>query len=313
MVLDPQAKVLLVQMEAAGSPPLESLPPAEARQAFRALEGSSNEHLESVAKIESQRIPGPNGDIQIRVYTPEGEGPHPAFVFFHGGGWVIGDLDTHDNICRSLTNLANCVVVSVDYRLAPEHKFPIPIEDCYAASQWVFEHPSELNIDADKIAVGGDSAGGNLAAVVTHLAKERGTPKLSYQLLFYPSTDFTRETESMQDNAEGYFLTKDSMIYFRNHYLKNQEDARNLLASPLLVEDLSELPPAMVVTAEYDPLRDEGEAYANRLQGAGVPVILKRFEGMIHGFVSMADKLDKGKEALQFAADSLRNGFEKVK
>ncbi|UOR10557.1 alpha/beta hydrolase [Halobacillus amylolyticus] len=259
MVLDPQVKVLLQQMEAAGAPPLESLPPVYARQAFQELEANSAEPQEPVAKAENRSIPGPSGDINVRAYTPEGAGPHPALVFYHGGGWVIGNLDTHDNVCRALTNLAKCVVISIDYRLAPEHKFPAAVDDCYASAQWIIEHPSEFNIDASKVAVGGDSAGGNLSAVICHLAKERGTLNLAHQLLFYPATDFTAETPSMRENAEGYFLTKGSMLYFRDHYLRTSEDAGNPLASPFLIDDLSELPSATVITAEYDPLRDEGK------------------------------------------------------
>ncbi|UOQ91571.1 alpha/beta hydrolase [Halobacillus shinanisalinarum] len=311
MVLDRQVKVLLQQIEAAGAPPLESLPPVYARQAFQELEGNSEEPPEPVAKAENRSISGLSGDINVRAYTPSGEGPHPALVFYHGGGWVIGNLDTHDNVCRALTNLANCVVISIDYRLAPEHKFPAAVDDCYAAAQWIIEHPSEFNIDASKVAVGGDSAGGNLSAVICHLAKERGTFNLAHQLLFYPATDFTAETESMRENAEGYFLTKGSMFYFRDHYLRTPEDAANPLASPFLIDDLSGLPPATVITAEYDPLRDEGEAYANRLKEAGVPVTLKRYDGMIHGFVSMADKLDQGKRALEQAGHLLRSAFDK--
>ncbi|MFD2923419.1 alpha/beta hydrolase [Halobacillus naozhouensis] len=311
MVLDPQVKVLLEQLEANGAPPLESLPPEYARQAFEALEGNAGEAQEPVEGIEERSIPGPNGAIDIRLYTPRGTGPHPALIFFHGGGWVVGSLDTHDNVCRALTNLADCVVVSVDYRLAPEHKFPAAVDDCYTAAKWIADHPFPFNIDPSRIAVGGDSAGGNLSAVISHLAKERGTPKLVHQLLIYPSTDFTVETASMKDNSEGYFLTRGSMVYFRDHYLRTPEDAQNPLASPFLINNLSELPTATVITAEYDPLRDEGEAYARRLKEAGVPVVLKRYEGMIHGFVSMADKLDQGKRALEQAAGELRSSFKK--
>ncbi|HET7577792.1 MAG TPA: alpha/beta hydrolase [Bacillales bacterium] len=309
MALDPKVKVLLEEMEAAGTPPLDSLPPAQAREAFQGLNQLSAEQAEPVAKVENRSIPGPEADIPVRIYSPDGEEPHPAVVFFHGGGWVIGNLDSHDNVCRALTNLANCVVVSVDYRLAPESKFPAAVHDCYAATQWVFEHPSELNIDSSRVAVAGDSAGGNLSAVVSHMAKERGTPELVHQVLIYPATDFTATTESLRENAEGYFLTKGEMFYFRDHYLSGPEDAENPMASPYLNNDYSGLPPATVITAEYDPLRDEGEAYALRLKEAGVPVTQKRYEGMIHGFVSMADELEQGKQALQFAADSLRSAF----
>lgn len=311
MTLDPQVKTLLEQMEAYDAPPLESLPPVQAREAFKALNQNSVETTESVAKVENRSIPVEGGQIPIRVYKPEGKGPHPALVFFHGGGWVIGDLDSHDNVCRTLTNLADCVVVSVDYRLAPEHKFPTAVYDCYDAAKWVFEHPGELNVDASRIAVGGDSAGGNLTAVVSYLAREKAAPKLVHQLLIYPATDFTADNASLRENGEGYLLTEDSMVYFRNHYLRTSDDVRNPLASPFLIDDLSGLPPATVITAEYDPLRDEGEAYAEQLKEAGVPVTLKRYGGMIHGFVSMADELDQGKKALNQAAESLRSAFAK--
>lgn len=310
MVLDPQVKALLEQLEASDAPPMESLPPQKARAGFQSLNQSPTEELEPVGYLSNRVISGPGGDLPIRIYTPEGTGPFPVLVFYHGGGWVIGDLDSHDNICRSLTNLANIVVVSVDYRLAPEHKFPAAVDDCYTAFRWVSEHPSELNIDSSHIAVGGDSAGGNLSTVVSYLTKQRGGPQLAYQLLLYPSTHISADTASHRENGEGYFLTTESMTYFRNHYLRTAEDAEDPLVSPYLIEDLSGLPPAMVVTAEYDPLRDEGEAYARRLKEAGVPVITKRYDGMIHGFISMAGQLDKGKQALQDAAQALRSAFD---
>lgn len=311
MVLDPQAKTLLEQMEAAGSPPLESLPPVQARAMMDKMFQSEEKTPEPVEEVIDRSIPGPDGEIPVRVYTPEGTGPFPALVFFHGGGWVIGSLDSHDNICRALANLMQGVVISVDYRLAPEHKFPVAVDDCYEATKWVFEHPSEFNIDSASIAVGGDSAGGNLSAVVSYLSSKRGIPKVAFQLLLYPGTHFSFDTDSHRENAEGYFLTKGSMIYFRDHYLDKPEDVQNPLASPLLIDDLSGLPPATIITAEYDPLRDEGEAYANRLKEAGVPVTLTRYDGMIHGFVSMADQLDKGKKALQQAGESLRIALDK--
>ncbi|WP_431801861.1 alpha/beta hydrolase [Halobacillus andaensis] len=310
MVLDPQVKALLDQLKVMGAPPLEQLPPEQARQLFRMLAGS-REEKEAVHQVTNQKIPGPDGEIPIRVYKPEGAGQHPALVFFHGGGWVIGDLDTHDNVCRALTNLAGCAVISVDYRLAPEHKFPAAVEDSFTALEWAAEHAEDLNIERGKIAVGGDSAGGNLSAVVAMMAREKGMPSLVCQLLFYPATDFTADTESMRENAEGYFLTRESMNFFRNHYLNNEEDANNWYASPSLAENLSGLPEAFIITAEYDPLRDEGEAYAHRLKEANVPVTLKRYDGMIHGFLSMASQIEQGKTALQEAAHKLRSSFNK--
>lgn len=309
MTLDPQVKELVNLMEAEGAPPIASQSPEEARRAYKDMK--YDEEVESVHEVQNRIIPSPDGDIPVRVYLPEGKGPHPALLFFHGGGWVIGDIDTHDNVSRALTNLADCVVVSVDYRLAPEAKFPAAVDDCYAATLWVSENASEFNIDPSRIAVGGDSAGGNLTAVISYLSRENGLPKLVHQLLFYPATDFTADNNSRCENATGYFLTIDDINYFSNHYLDKKEDYKNPLASPFLIDNLTGLPPATVITAEYDPLRDEGEAYAKRLKEAGVPVTLTRYDGMIHGFVVMASQLDKGKLALKQAAASLKKTFEK--
>jgi acetyl esterase len=249
------------------------------------------------------------GTIPIRVYTPTGTGPFPILVFFHGGGWVIGDLESHDGLCRSLTNAVGCVTVSVDYRLAPEHKFPAAPEDCYAAAKWVADNAATINGDPQRIAVGGDSAGGNLTAVVSLMARDRGGPKLVYQLMIYPATDYFPDTPSMRDNADGYFLTKVDMVWFLNHYLTSEADAKDPYMSPIKANDLHGLPPAMVITAEFDPLRDEGELYAARLKEAGVPVVLKRYDGMIHGFLSMSAMLVQGKKAHEDAVAGLRSAF----
>ncbi|MGY4691622.1 alpha/beta hydrolase [Salibacterium sp. K-3] len=307
-MLDPQVKKLLEQIEASGAPRMETLSPEQARIAFQDM-NQTVEKQEPVGEVKNRTVPGPNGNIPIRVYIPENTGPFPGLIFFHGGGWVTGDLDTHDNMCRAFTNLAECVVISVDYRLAPEHKFPTAVEDCYKTAQWVYEHPSEFNVSPSHLAVGGDSAGGNLAAVVSCLAKKRGTLKLVCQMLLYPATDFSFDTISYRENAEGYGLTKDNMKYFRYHYLRTLEDSKDPLASPNLIRELKNLPPAVIITAEYDPLRDEGEAYANQLKDAGVPVILQRYDGMIHGFIGMAEQLDQGQKALEQAANLLRSAF----
>jgi acetyl esterase len=213
---------------------------------------------------------------------------------------VVGDLDTHDGTCRSLTKLAGCVTVSVDYRLAPEHKFPIPAEDAFAATQWAAANAASL---------GGDSAGGNLAAAVTLMARERGGPHLAEQLLIYPVTNFSFDTSSYESNALGYLLTRDVMRWFWDHYLPSEEDGHNPLASPLQAPDLRGLPPALVITAEFDPLCDEGEAYGERLREAGVPVTVSRYDGMIHGFVGLAGIFPQGRRALQESADALRHAF----
>lgn len=307
MALDPQAKFFLEQMEAAGAPPMSSLSPEEARLTtdFSALAGNA----ETVGKVENRTIPGPGGEIPVRIYTPEGEGPFPSLVFYHGGGWVIGDLDTVDVPCRLLANRANCVVVSVDYRLAPEHKFPAAADDAYAAAKWVVENGPSIQVDSSRVAVGGDSAGGNLAAVVSLMARDKNEISLAYQLLIYPVTNHSYETVSYGDNADGYLLTKDSMIWFWDHYLRDAEDGKNPYASPLQAEDLSGLPPALVITAEFDPLRDEGEAYAQRLKEAGVQVEDTRYNGMIHGFFWMPGALEQGMQAVNQAANALKRAL----
>jgi acetyl esterase len=310
MPLDSQVEAYLAEMAALNEPPLSTLTPEVIRQMIQMeIESGAREfgEPEPVAHIENRTIPSPAGDIPVRIYTPTGDGPFPVLVFFHGGGWVICNLDTHDSYCRSLANGTPCIVVSVDYRLAPEHKFPAAPEDCYAATQWIAEHAAEFNGDPARLAIGGDSAGGNLTAVISQLARDRGGPALSFQLLIYPATDFTADTLSMKENAEGYFLTADDMAWFTNHYLNSEEEKRNPLASPLLAADLSNLPPALVITAEYDPLRDEGEIYGQKLKEAGVPVTITRYEGMIHGFVGMP--FDKGKQAMAEACAALRGAF----
>jgi acetyl esterase len=307
MPLDPQAQAFLDQLVALNAPPMNTLSPEAARQAARMQIAMAGEP-EPVAKIENRTIPGPQGDIPIRVYTPEGIGPLPVLVFFHGGGWVICDLDTHDDACRSLANGTPCIVVSVDYRLAPEHKFPAAVDDCYAATQWVARNAASLNGDPARIAVGGDSAGGNLAAVIAQLARDRGEPSLVFQLLIYPATNFNSDTPSSRENADGYFLTRDDMIWFMNHYLNSPDDRNNPLASPLLASDLSGLPPALIITAEYDPLRDDGEQYGQKLKAAGVPITISRYDGMIHGFVTFP-WFDQGKQARAEASAALRAAF----
>ena len=207
-------------------------------------------------------IPGPDGPLGVRIYAPDAAAPLPVLVYFHGGGWVLGNLDTSDAQCRSLTNAIGCVTVSVDYRLAPEARFPAAVEDCYAATRWVADNASELGCDSKRVAVGGTSAGANLAAVVPLMARDRGHPSLAYQVLVYPITDGSMDTSSYRENAEGYFLTAGAMAWFWKHYINDDRDRSHPYAAPLNAADLSGLPPALVITAEYDPLRDEGEAYA---------------------------------------------------
>jgi len=307
MPLDPQAQNLLQQLALLELPPLSTLTPAQARQ-LRAKFRGKGLRPQTVPRVQNRTIPGSEGTIPVRIYTPEGSPPFPVLVYFHGGGWVLGDLDAADSTCRALAKGAGCVVVSVDYRLAPEHKFPAALDDAYAATQWVAAHATALNGDARRIAVAGDSAGGNLAAAVALMARDRGSPPLAHQLLIYPVTQYGFDTESYREYGQGGFgLTKDEMVWFWHHYLPRDADAGNPYASPLLAHDLSHLPPALMITAECDVLRDEAEAYAMRLQAAGVPVQLQRYKGMIHDFVGMAVVLDRGKEALAQMATYLQN------
>lgn len=309
MPLDLQADAFLQQLAAAGGPPLNALSVTEARQALLTLFAPSGER-EPVHKVEDRKIPIPGGPMPVRIYTPSSGGRLPVLVFFHGGGWVLGDLETHDAPCRTLANAAGCMVVAVDYRLAPEHKFPAAAEDCYAATKWVVLNAATLGGDPTRIAVGGDSAGGNLAAAVTLMARDRGAPSFTYQVLVYPVTDYAFTSASYRENADGYLLTTDLMQWFWHHYLPTEGDGQNPYASPLRdTREAEKLPPALVITAEFDPLRDEGEAYAARLRKAGVPVVLTRYNGMIHGFFSLGTVLEQGKKALAEAAAGLRAAF----
>ncbi|SEI48893.1 alpha/beta hydrolase fold domain-containing protein [Paraburkholderia diazotrophica] len=308
MALDPQAQAILDLMAAAGSPPLETRTPEEARVAASRLQALSGPP-EDVAKVENRTIAGAAGEIPVRIYTPQGGGPFPALVFFHGGGWVIGDLDIVDVPCRRIANRAGCVVVSVDYRLAPEHKFPTAVEDAYAVTEWLAANGSTVAVDASRLAVGGDSAGGNLAAVVALIAKDKATFALRHQVLLYPVTNHDFGTGSYRENGDGYYLTRAAMQWFWQHYLSDTRDGRHPYASPILADDHRGLPPALVITAEYDPLRDEGEAYAQRLASAGVPVRAERYSGMIHGFCWMPGAIEQGGHALDMAAATLKEAF----
>jgi acetyl esterase len=262
-----------------------------------------------VAAVAELALPGGEGPIPVRVYTPaEAAAPTPAVVYFHGGGWVIGSLDTHDGLCRALANRARAVVVSVDYRLAPESPFPAAPEDCYAAVGWVAAHGHEIGVDGGRIAVAGDSAGGNLAAVVSLMARDRGGPQLRHQALIYPVTDHDFERPSYRQNADGYLLTRAGMQWFWDHYAPTSRRS-DAYVSPLRAEKLVGLPPATLVTAEFDPLRDEGEAYAARLSEAGVPVESVRYDGMIHGFVQLFPVFDAGRRATDRLGEILRSAL----
>jgi acetyl esterase len=263
-----------------------------------------------VAAVKDLEIPGPVGRIPVRVYRPSERTDLPLLVYLHGGGWAICSLETHDASCRELANAAACVVVSVDYRLAPEHRFPAAPEDCYAALTWTARNAASLGADARRLAIGGDSAGGNLAAVVALMARDREGPRLCHQLLVYPVTDHAFDTASYRENADAPILTREIMQGFWGLYLARAEDGHNPYASPLRAPDLSGLPPAHVITAEYDPLRDEGEAYARRLAAAAVPVTQRRFDGMIHGFFGFGELIDLAREAVADAARELRRAFD---
>jgi acetyl esterase len=302
MALDPQAQAVLDQLAALGIPDFTTLEPQAARQLSNVPPPSPPE----VASVQDRTIPGPAGEIRIRVVTPEGRAPFPGLVYFHGGGFVICGLDSHEGVCRELANESGCVVVSVDYRMAPEARFPAAPEDCYAATRWVAENAGEVGIDASRLAVGGDSAGGNLAAVVSLMARDRGGPALRHQLLVYPVTDHSFSTASYQENAEGYMLTREMMKWFWGHYLGPDGDGAHAYASPLRAETLGGVPPAHLITAEFDPLRDEGEAYAERLRGAGVAVTGKRYAVVNMVFFSWSFAIDAGGAAISAAGGELR-------
>ena len=286
MPVDPHIAPLLELLKTV--PSMSEGSPEEAREAFRQLTvgGRQAENVVPVRSVEDLTIPGPAGDLGARVYRPEVEGPVPTVMLFHGGGWVIGDLDTHDNTARSICRDCSAVVVSVDYRLAPESPFPAAVDDAVAATRWVAERLTDFGGD-DRLAVAGDSAGGNLAAVVSQQLRDTGGPELVAQFLVYPATDVTGDYASRTENAEGYFLDLPTMAWFMEHYAADAAAHEDPRISPLRHPDLAGLPPAVIVTAEYDPLRDEGEAYAAALSEAGVPVEVRRFDGMIHGFFDM--------------------------
>lgn len=285
--LDPQAKLYLEMFSQ--MPAIHSLDYQTVREMF-ALAPPVEVELAPLAKVEDRLIPvAEDTEIKVRIYTPEGQGPFPLFVYYHGGGWVIGDLETADPSCRMIANRTGRVVVSVDYRLSPEYKFPIPVEDSYAALQWVSENASSINGNASNLVVGGDSAGGNLSAVVSLISKEQNGPDIAGQVLIYPVTALGYDTGSYQEFQQGFGLDRDLMIWFGDYYINNDDDRKNKYVAPLLAEDLSNLPPAYVLTAENDVLRDEGLAYAERLKQAGVKVETIIEPGLVHGyFTNMA-------------------------
>ena len=307
MPLHPDYEAMLRQLAEAGGPNLIEMEPAAAREMFRAMQPAPAELGEGVRNVS---IPGPAGELGLRIYAPAGDGPFPIAMMFHGGGWVIGDLDTADGQCRGVRDSAGCVVVSVDYRLAPEHRFPAAAEDCYAATCWARENAASLQGDPERFAVVGDSAGGNLAAVVALMARDRRGPAIDLQVLVYPVTDgVTFDTPSYRDNADGYMLTTEAMHWFWDQYADSAERA-NPYASPARADDLADLPPALVLTAEFDPLRDEGEAYAARLEAAGNRVQCERLDGLIHGFFSHGAVVPAARPGMEKVCAALRAAFD---
>ena len=308
--MHPQVESLRRRRIAAGVRPVRSLSVADARAADTAeVAGRATGEQEQVTDIVERSIPGPGGEIRARFYRPQCASPPPVLVYFFGGGWVLGSLDAADGVCRVLANATPCAVVAVEYRRAPEHRFPAAVEDCYAATSWVADHGAELDIDSRRLAVGGASAGGNLAAAVTLLARERRAPPLRFQLLVYPPLDHRADTPSRRETADPIFFDRDDLAWCWEHYLARESDGDSPLASPLREADLSGLPPALVITAEHDPVRDEGELYAHRLAAAGVPSELVRFEGLVHGFYSMNAELDAAERAQQLTASALRRAL----
>ena len=312
MPVDPQVQAFLAAQEQAAIenqvPPITEQTVEMARVGYLAVA----EMLGQGPDVDTgdSTVPGPAGEIPVRIYRPRDAGDAlPILVYYHGGGWVIGDLDTHDYACRELCAGTACLVVSVDYRLAPEAQFPAAVDDSWAALQWVAANAETLGGDPTRIAVGGDSAGGNLSAVMSLLARDNGGPELAFQLLVYPAVDMDFSRPSIDENADGYVLTKDHMIWFRGHYLRSEADRADFRASPLLASDHSGLPPALVITAEFDPLRDEGRDYAETLQAAGVDATLSNYDGQVHVFFQLSPILDGGRQAVDEACAALREAF----
>lgn len=311
-MLDAQAKALLLMIEQRGLPAVHEVTPVEARASYRERRFFTQPAEPVMSQVRDLAVPGPLGAIPCRSYRPAGAAADavlPALVYFHGGGFVIGDLDTHDVLCRELSNAGGCAVVSVDYRMGPENRFPAAVDDCLAVTRWVSQQAGALGIDAARLAVGGDSAGGNLAAVVAIAARDGGGPAIAWQLLIYPATDQRRIAPSHTTNAQGYLLTADSMRWYHDHYIDDTKHDLDWRASPLLCEDLSGLPPSLVLTAGYDPLRDEGIQYAQRLTEAGSRATHLSFERQIHGFIPMGRAIDEANEAVALCAAALKRAL----
>ena len=307
-MLDPQARALIDLMIEKGVPPTHTLTPAQARAFYRDRRTFTQPEPPAMAQVRELRA----GEVPLRLYRPAGTSGSerlPVLVYFHGGGWTIGDLDTHDVLCRQLAQASGAAVVSVDYRLGPEQRFPAAVDDCVAATRWVRAQADTLALDASRLAVGGDSAGGNLAAVVCLVLREAGEPLPAFQLLIYPATDMRAVAPSHTSNGQGYLLTRDSIAYYRGHYLLDAAQWTDWRASPLLAPDHRGLPPALVLTGGFDPLRDEGLQYANALSAAGVPAQYVCFERQIHGFITMGRLLEEANTAVELCAGALRRAW----
>ncbi|MBL8346945.1 MAG: alpha/beta hydrolase [Rubrivivax sp.] len=317
-MLDPQARALLDLMIEKGVPPTHTLTPVEARRLYRDRRGFTQPEPPVLAEVRDLSMPGPGGAMPMRLFRPApaagAGGASPLLVYFHGGGWTIGDLDTHDVLCRQLAVSGDCAVLSVDYRLAPEHRFPAAVDDCIAATRWARAEAGGLGIDARRVAVGGDSAGGNLAAVVALAERDASpaAPSLAAQLLIYPATDMRAVAPSHQTNAQGYLLTADSIAYYRGHYTPQPASWNDWRVSPLLAKNLAGLPPALVLTAGFDPLRDEGRQYADALSAAGNRVQYVCFERQVHGFITMSRVLDEALSAVELSGAVLRRRWREL-
>jgi acetyl esterase len=309
--LDPDNQQVLNMMKAAARPPVQELQPQDARKMYRASRSALQPELPEVAEVRNLAAPGPAGDIPLRLYRGMGTQPGvlPVLVFYHGGGYVIGDLDTHDYVCRKIANVTQCCVIAVDYRLAPEHKFPAAIEDSAAALRWIANEAQSLSIDPARVAVGGDSAGGNLSANMTHLARDGEVPPLCYQMLLYPGTDLSMSQPSYKRDFTRFPLSIEAIKYFMNHYLRGKDDYTDPRAAPLLAHNFKGLAPAFVLTAGYDPLADEGMAYARKLEDNGVPVTLLHMSDQMHGFLTMGRVIRASDLALEMAGAALARAF----
>jgi acetyl esterase len=313
MPLDTDSAALVAKLAELGLPRYETLTPDQARSAMAAARRAAAIEPPSVGEVRDLEIPSAHGKIPARLYRPlETQGRIPGLVFFHGGGWVLGDLESHDILCRRLANAGGCAVLAVDYRLAPEHKFPAAVEDAVTATRWVFANAQTLDIDPERIAVGGDSAGANLAAVVCHIARDEGKPRIRLQLLIYPVVELAFAHPSHQLREDHLPVLGETMIWFREHYLSGPEHQQDWRASPLLAKSFSALPPAYVLTAGYDPLSDEGAAYAARLAQAGVQVARRHFAGQVHGFLTMGVGFPTTKLAIFEIGQALKRSLSKA-